>query len=148
MDHRRVDPQAASSNPNHDEPSRCRPIIIFHYSSKTVHQRSSRGLPSRIVHDTAIASTRGVNYVPSYRVTLALEIPRGSRTKTGRIVNSRSLSSSFLPFLPILSFPPAVFLSQDRKPSIARRKYKIEFQRLFRLAAGARSTDPRTVAGR
>lgn len=91
--------------------SRCWPIIIFHYSSKTVHQRSSRGLPSRIVHDTAIASTRGVNYVPSYRVTLALEISRGSRTKTGRIVNARSLSLSFF-FLS--SYLPAYLLHRSR----------------------------------
>lgn len=87
--------------------SRCRAIIIFHYSSKTVHQRSSRGLPSRIVHDTAIASTRGVNYVPSYRVTLALEISRGSRTKTGR--ESSTLDLSPLPFLRTVCSPTGRF---------------------------------------
>lgn len=108
----------------------------------------TRTSPSRIVHDTAIASTRGVNYVPSYRVTLALEISRGGRTKTGRERESSTRDLSPLPFFyltcplyrsraPTGRFP----FSQDRDPSIAGRKYKIEFQRLFRLAAGARSTD-------
>lgn len=104
--------------------SRCWPIIIFHYSSNTVHQRSSRGLPSRIVHDTAIASTRGVNYVPSptalhwHSRYLAV-----AEQRRGRIVNARSLSFFFLSsYLPIyilttsFALPPSVFLSQDRNP--------------------------------
>lgn len=72
----------------------CWPIIIFHYGSMAVHHRSSRSLPPRTFME--IASTWGVNYEPSYRVTLALEI---SPTQAS-LANIRSNSPFPLPFNP------------------------------------------------